>query len=322
LFVLEALLVTWLGSRLSAARDQAQAHAHTAEKAAQLLHALLEHVPDGITIAAAPPDFPSMAYRRSALELLGRPEVSIIGKPAGDQSTAYGLLRADGMSPPPREQIPLYRASHLVETVTNEKWVRQRPDGEKRTVLPSVAPIRDGQGRVPGAISCERDITARKQAAYLALAEEFAHRAAVASDKRAYDLILSDIRLPDLDGPGLYRLLAQQPHLCQRFIFLTGDTLQSATWTCLQKSGAPCLTKPFRIAEARHAMQHAVRTGSPTASASVPQGRLANSMSVLLREGERQKIPTTVTLWTQDSAYALRPCPGCAGHRRGLAFGR
>src|SRR5262249_11099642 len=42
--------------------------------------------------------------------------------------------------------------------------------------------------------------------------------------ERAYDLILSDWRMPELDGPGLYQALAQQyPHLCQRTIVFTGD---------------------------------------------------------------------------------------------------
>jgi PAS domain S-box-containing protein len=71
-------------------------------------------------------------------------------------------------------------------------------------------------------------------------------------DERAYDLILCDVRMPELDGPTLYRLLErQQPHLCSRVIFLTGDTLEPATQAFLEQSGAPCLTKPFPIAEAR-----------------------------------------------------------------------
>jgi CheY-like chemotaxis protein/anti-sigma regulatory factor (Ser/Thr protein kinase) len=74
--------------------------------------------------------------------------------------------------------------------------------------------------------------------------------------ERAYDLILSDVRMPDLDGPSLYRLLErQQPHLCQRFIFLTGDTLEPATQLFLAASGVPCLTKPLRSAEVRRAIQ-------------------------------------------------------------------
>jgi CheY-like chemotaxis protein len=71
-------------------------------------------------------------------------------------------------------------------------------------------------------------------------------------DERAYDLILCDVRMPELDGPTFYRLLErQQPHLCSRVIFLTGDTLEPATQAFLEQSGAPCLTKPFPIAEAR-----------------------------------------------------------------------
>jgi PAS domain S-box-containing protein len=80
---------------------------------------------------------------------------------------------------------------------------------------------------------------------------------------RAYDLILCDVRMPELDGPSLYRLLErQQPHLCQRFIFLTGDTLEPATQAFLEASGVVCLTKPFAIAEARSAIQRVLRVAA------------------------------------------------------------
>jgi PAS domain S-box-containing protein len=75
-------------------------------------------------------------------------------------------------------------------------------------------------------------------------------------EARAYDLILCDVRMPELDGPSLYRRLErQQPHLCPRLIFLTGDTLEPATQAFLEASGAPCLLKPFTIAEARRVIQ-------------------------------------------------------------------
>ena len=78
---------------------------------------------------------------------------------------------------------------------------------------------------------------------------------------RAYDLILCDVRMPELDGPSLYRLLErQQPHLCRRVIFLTGDTLEPATQGFLEASGAPCLTKPFSIAEVRRVIQRVTLT--------------------------------------------------------------
>jgi CheY-like chemotaxis protein len=81
-------------------------------------------------------------------------------------------------------------------------------------------------------------------------------------DERAYDLILCDIRMPELDGPGLYQLLQRQhPHLCQQLIFLTGDTLEPTTGAFLEESGVPCLTKPFTLDETRRAIQRAVRPG-------------------------------------------------------------
>jgi PAS domain S-box-containing protein len=91
-------------------------------------------------------------------------------------------------------------------------------------------------------------------------------------DECAYDLILCDVRMPGLDGPSFYRLLERQwPHLCQRFIFLTGDTLEPATQAFLEQSGAPCLTKPFSIADARRAIQRALHTSSPAAPAGAAQ---------------------------------------------------
>jgi two-component system NtrC family sensor kinase len=90
--------------------------------------------------------------------------------------------------------------------------------------------------------------------------------------ERAYDLILCDVRMPELDGPSLYRLLErQQPHLCQRLIFLTGDTLEPATREFLEQSGAPCLMKPFPIADARRVIQRVLSTESPATPGAVPR---------------------------------------------------
>ena len=80
--------------------------------------------------------------------------------------------------------------------------------------------------------------------------------------ERLYDLILSDLRMPELDGPGLYRALEQHaPHLCQRFICFTGDTLSPEVLTFLAQSGVPRLTKPFTAAAVRHAIAQVLRAG-------------------------------------------------------------
>jgi CheY-like chemotaxis protein len=78
--------------------------------------------------------------------------------------------------------------------------------------------------------------------------------------ERVYDLLLSDVRMPELDGPGLYRILAQQqPHLCRRVIFLTGDTLAPETRSFLEQIDARCLEKPFTIATVRRVLQQTLR---------------------------------------------------------------
>jgi PAS domain S-box-containing protein len=64
-------------------------------------------------------------------------------------------------------------------------------------------------------------------------------------EEQTFDLIVSDIRMPDLDGPGLYRALSGvHSGMRQRIIFVTGDILQSADTIALQKQ-VPIIEKPF-----------------------------------------------------------------------------
>jgi two-component system NtrC family sensor kinase len=60
------------------------------------------------------------------------------------------------------------------------------------------------------------------------------------------DLVVSDLRMPDIDGAGLWRELRDtQPALIRRMMFVTGDTLSPAAHAFLATSGCPSLDKPF-----------------------------------------------------------------------------
>jgi CheY-like chemotaxis protein len=74
-------------------------------------------------------------------------------------------------------------------------------------------------------------------------------------NERSYDLILCDLLMPELDGQTLYGLLQRQlPALCQRMIFLTGDTLSPESMLFVEQCGLPWIPKPCGIAEVRTAM--------------------------------------------------------------------
>jgi len=64
--------------------------------------------------------------------------------------------------------------------------------------------------------------------------------------KKNYDLCLSDIRTPHMNGIELYRQLAgENPEAVKKFIFTTGDVLSGNVKEFLEASGRPYLPKPF-----------------------------------------------------------------------------
>ena len=74
-----------------------------------------------------------------------------------------------------------------------------------------------------------------------------------------YDLVLSDLKMPELDGPRLYEALARDhPHLLRRVVFLTGDALSSEITEFLERVGAPYLYKPFTLEEIRRVLHRAL----------------------------------------------------------------
>lgn len=62
----------------------------------------------------------------------------------------------------------------------------------------------------------------------------------------SYDLLLLDIKMPGMSGEELYTILKKEyPHLAEKVIFITGDTLTEETTAFLDSSGRPYLSKPF-----------------------------------------------------------------------------
>src|SRR2546425_895787 len=74
-----------------------------------------------------------------------------------------------------------------------------------------------------------------------------------------YDVILLDVRLPDLDGKAIWRrLLVDRPALAARIVFMTGDTMSAETQAFLMEAGRPVLTKPLTIERIQRAVNEAL----------------------------------------------------------------
>ena len=62
---------------------------------------------------------------------------------------------------------------------------------------------------------------------------------------RSYDLILSDMRMPQMSGEALYCHIEHGwPRLAPRFVFITAERLSRA-FQAQYGDGVPVLTKPF-----------------------------------------------------------------------------
>ena len=68
-------------------------------------------------------------------------------------------------------------------------------------------------------------------------------------EKREFDLIISDFRMPRMNGQEFYQHATEKkPSLARRIIFLTGDVVNEETQAFLRSTGNPNLTKPFQLA--------------------------------------------------------------------------
>ena len=80
-------------------------------------------------------------------------------------------------------------------------------------------------------------------------------------EKRAFDVVVTDMRMPEVDGPALYReAVARFPLLRDSFIFVTGDAFSPETVGFLSRNGAVHVPKPCSFEELDDALHQVVRT--------------------------------------------------------------
>ena len=78
------------------------------------------------------------------------------------------------------------------------------------------------------------------------------HHALAALRKGDFAIILSDLKMPGLDGPQLFdEMMVNFPEEVEKLGFMTGDTMSPSAREFLEDSGRPYLEKPIRPTELR-----------------------------------------------------------------------
>jgi len=76
-----------------------------------------------------------------------------------------------------------------------------------------------------------------------------------------YDLIITDFRMPQMSGKELFNWTTEnRPHLANRIIFVTGDTVSLETRLFFENHHNRYLAKPFKIEEVKEAIQQALES--------------------------------------------------------------
>jgi two-component system NtrC family sensor kinase len=79
-----------------------------------------------------------------------------------------------------------------------------------------------------------------------------------------YDLIISDLCMPEIDGQQLYKIVCdKKPHLANRIVFVTGDTVSSTSRAFLEYTGNRWFSKPFNIKEIEETVGNFLQRDEP-----------------------------------------------------------
>jgi len=83
---------------------------------------------------------------------------------------------------------------------------------------------------------------------------------------RPFDLIISDFRMPIMNGEAFHQALSKiNPELARRVIFLTGDVVNKETQHFLASTGNPHLDKPFQLNRLEAVIAEVLSAGAPLA---------------------------------------------------------
>ena len=157
-------------------------------------------------------------------------------------SLVYGIINKHNGSIK-AESTPGHGATFLIELPIGHK-ISQQPAAPAQSASKhsSILVVED---ETDVRMILERALT---QHGYDVDAVDSAEAALRQTGVKRYDLVISDLRMPGMNGNELFdRVHVVQPQL--RWVFITGDTMSSTSEAFLKQSGVPFLAKPFTLEE-------------------------------------------------------------------------
>ena len=155
------------------------------------------------------------------------------------------------------------------------------PGPDTRSLMPAKPPAASAPTPAAGAASGLSVLIVDDEAALRDALLRFLRRRGIAAEgasdgaaalhalrERAFDVVISDVRMPGMSGREfLDRLRQDRPSVVSRLVFSTGDTFAPETAALLRESGVPTVTKPFDFAELERVIRDvAARTRAREAS--------------------------------------------------------
>ena len=140
-------------SRDISERKRAERQLRDSEKK---LHDLLEAIPAAVYTTDA--EGKVTYFNQAAVEFAGQPTLG-----SDEWCVSWKLYWPDG-TPLPHDSVPMAVALKEGRPIRNAEAVAERPDGSRIPFIPYPTPMRDGDGKVVGAINMLVDISERKEA--------------------------------------------------------------------------------------------------------------------------------------------------------------
>jgi len=155
-------------------------------------------------------------------------------------------------------------------------------EGEGATFTIELPVVPDSSGRGSGVAEAKEPIEGRRKILVvdddkpiIDLMEEFfrqnGHRVDSATDGEAalqkieredYHAIIADLKMPGMNGQQLVaELKAKRPHLLERFVLMTGDTVNPETRAFFERSGVHFLGKPFTFEQLNTLLRKVLKGG-------------------------------------------------------------